>query len=217
MVDHMKFQDHYVESRSVKWRKIQQIFGIDYWKGLNVLELGCGLGDTGRKFESWGANVTYAEGRLEHVEHMQKIMPNAEIIQLDNDEPWDLKRKFDCIIHWGLIYHIKNWKQDLRCVFKHTSLLLLEGEVLDSDDPNLAVLKQENHLHYDQALNGYGAYLTANNIEMEFSRLKVSYKRYDDQDLTVSYNGKDIYRYNWKITNTGEHRPKNRRFWVAQR
>ena len=106
---------NYIEWRRTRIEKVESLFGKDFFKGKKMLELGCAMGHTGRHFEELGATVTFAEGRPEIVETIDKINPDSKIIQLDQEHEWDLGERFDIIIHWGVLYHLDHWKEDLAC------------------------------------------------------------------------------------------------------
>ena len=60
------FAGHYDKWRLVRINKVLELFGVDYFKGKKILELGAGHGDMGAFFCELGANVLCLEGRLEN-------------------------------------------------------------------------------------------------------------------------------------------------------
>jgi predicted RNA methylase len=206
-----RFGDHYNTWRQVRVQKVESIFGKEFFKGKTILELACGYGDIGMHFDSLGAKVTFAEGRQEHIDIFKKRYPDKEIIQLNQEFPWDLKRKFDIVIHWGVLYHIDNWQQDLSCVVKHTNLIFLESEVCDSDNEDLD-LKPEASDRYDQELGKFASRPSANNVEKNLKQLGYKYTRYDDADLNSGF-----HVYDWEVKNTDTWYHGLRRFWVVKK
>ena len=39
------------------------------------------------------------------------------------------KKKFDLILHLGTLYHVENWRNDLKCALRHGDLMILETMV----------------------------------------------------------------------------------------
>lgn len=204
------FTGHYKHWQQTRIEKIVSIFGKEFFNSKTILELACGHGDIGKYFQSIGAIVTFADGRQEHLNKIKKSDPLATTILLDQDNEWDLKTKFDIIIHWGVLYHLNNWKQDLQCAIKHSDLIFLETESCDSDNPDFELKLTESG--YDQALNGTGTRPSAAMIETYLSLLGVEYQRYDDSDLNSSF-----HKYDWKVNNTNKLRGGHRRFWIIKK
>jgi SAM-dependent methyltransferase len=218
--ENSKFMDHYRSWRPVRIKKIEQIFGEDFFKGKSILELACGFGDIGKHFkENRGANVTFTEGRVEHIQNIQENNPGSEVFQLDQENEWNLNRKFDIVIHFGVMYHLDNWKQDLECALKHTDLIILESEIADTN--KIFEAKVIDPDGYDQAINDkkIATRPSASYVEKVFEDNGFEFKRYDDADLNDG-----IHRYDWVVTGDAERENYNRndgggmrRFWVAKR
>lgn len=206
-----RFGDHYTSWRMTRLNKIESIFGKQFFKGKKILELACGYGDNGMHFVNLGAEVTFAEGRQEHIDVFKKRYPDQEIILLNQEFEWDLQRKFDIVIHWGVLYHIDKWQQDLACVAKHANLIFLESEVCDSDDETVD-LKLEPADRYDQELGPFASRPSANNIEKNLKELGFKFTRYDDKDLDAG-----MHEYSWKVENTLTWKYGLRRFWVVNK
>lgn len=204
---------HYELWRTTRLNKIEKIFGKEFFSGKTVLELGCGQGHIGRKFIEWGAQVTFCEARKELVDSMKNIMPDQEVIQLNQEEEWDLKRKFDIVIHWGVLYHLDKWKKDLECAIKHGNIIFLETEVCDSDDPNFE-LKVTEHGGWDQAYNNekLGSRPSYSMVEKYLNMYQTSYTRYDDSDINAAH----FHVYDWPIQNKGDWRHGMRKFWIVK-
>ena len=89
------FEGIYEGWRSRRIEKILQVFDKNFFKGKTVLELGCGFGHIGKHFtEKFGAIVTLAEGDPAFIEDIKDNNRTSEVIVLDQDKPWDLKKKF---------------------------------------------------------------------------------------------------------------------------
>jgi hypothetical protein len=205
------FNHHYIDWRFKRISKILEIYNQDFFKHKSILELGCGHGDIGKEFISFGANVTFAEGRSYHCEILKERFLNSKIINLDQNEPWELNTRFDIIIHWGVLYHLNDWKSDLISTLKHSDLIFLESEVSDSNDVNFD-LKITERDGYDQSLNGIGSRPSADNIERIIEENGFSFERFDDESLNSSF-----HQYNWKVENTNTWRDGLRRFWIVKK
>lgn len=215
-----KFMDHYRTWRPTRIKKIEQIFGEDFFRDKTLLELACGFGDIGKHFgENRGAIVTFSEGRKEHISYIEENNPGCEVIHLDQEYEWNLERKFDVIIHFGVMYHLDNWKQDLECTLKHTDLVILESEIADSD--KMIEKKVVDPIGYDQAINEkrIATRPSASYVEKVFEDNGFEFTRYDDTDLNDGY-----HCYDWKVTGAAEKPDYGRndggglrRFWVAKR
>lgn len=208
-VDQM-FQGHFVEWRKSRINKLVSILGKDWFPRKSILELGCGFGHIGNELIKLGCEVTFAEGRKEYIPIIKKYNPESEVILLDNDKPWDIQKQFDLIIHWGLLYHLKQWGKDLMNCLRHTKLISLETEVIDSDDPFLEIAVHEEN--YDGALNSIGVRPSVGNIENFLKSLGCHLIRYDDADLNAAY-----MKYNWKAGSfPGQWKLGHRRFWMVR-
>jgi SAM-dependent methyltransferase len=208
------FQGTYVEWRKTRIRKIEKIFGKDFFENKSILELGCGYGHIGKYFqETLKSKVTFCEGKEFFIDEIKRNNSDSEVITLDQDKPWDLNRKFDIVIHWGVLYHLDNWQQDLICAMKHSDLIFLESEVCDSDDENYE-FKLDDHNGYDQALNKKATRPSASFIEKIIVQNDFSFERYDDADINHSK-----HRYDWVVKNKTENLNDygKRRFWVVKK
>jgi hypothetical protein len=195
--------------RGTRLAKLHQILGDDFAKDKTILELGCGNGHVGLTLQGEGANVTFAEGRQIHLDPLLEVSPHAKTILIDQDKPYDLKTRFDLVIHWGVLYHLHNWQDDLRCALSHTHLMCLESQVADSSDPSYDYkISEPNHL--DQALNYVGSRPSAAYIEAHLTSLGATFVRYDDSDL----NCLPYHIYDWTVT--GNLCFDRRRYWMVR-
>ena len=144
--------------------------GEDWYKGKRILELGCCYGHVGKRMMDLGAHVTFAEGRCEWEKEIRKVAgENIDFFCIDNDREWDLKKKFDLVIHWGLHYHLKNWERDLSIAARHGDYISLEGEVIEGDDPYAIAVRTEEGP--DQSIHGNGVYPTIPCMERHLATL----------------------------------------------
>lgn len=218
--DNPKYLQHYRTWRQKRIEKIEKIFGENFFNKKTILEVACGFGDIGKHFrEKRGAVLTFAEGREEHLPFIKENNPNSEVIHLNQEYKWNLKRKFDAIIHFGVMYHLDNWKMDLDCTLKHSDLIILESEIADSN--KLIEKKIIDPESYDQAINEkkIATRPSASYVEKIFSDNGFDYIRYDDADLNDG-----IHCYDWQVTGNADKENYGRfdgsglrRFWVARK
>lgn len=209
-----KFHSDYNQWRVKRVQKIEQILGKDWFQKKTVHELGCGFGNIGKYFKTLGADVTFSDARL-HI-------PEAKII--DQDYSWALETPVDLIIHFGVLYHLRNWKQDLECTVQNCKQFFLETVVADTTDPLFEHVLQEEEEGGQNAYNGAGTVMSAENVERVLTKLGCKFTRYDDEDLSIP--NKRLYQYHWtasnniqgyETANTFEDRPLygGRRFWLV--
>ena len=207
-----------------KWRtnrinKLEEILGGHHWfKNKKVLELGCAYGHTGKTLMDYVADVLFAEPRLEYHEHIRGtckcpdcISKNVSIIQLDQNSTWSLWSQFDLIIHWGVLYHLENWEQDLTSALNHGRNICLESEVIDSPDPFYVMHRKESGP--DQSCHGKGSFPSYAAIERVIQDHPnfLSYQRYDDRSLNAGHQ-----HYDWKAVNHAQIVAGRRRFWMIK-
>ena len=130
-------EGYYKEWRRTRIAKLTTILGGEGWfKGKEVLELAAGYGHIGLELKELGANVTFTDGRELHVTEIKLRVERSPVILLDQDREWNLNKKFDLIIHWGVLYHLDQWQRDLQTTMQHGDLICLESEIADTTDPN---------------------------------------------------------------------------------
>jgi hypothetical protein len=201
--------DHYFAWRSSRISKLEKLFGRAFFKDKSLLELACGHGHIGEHFSKLGADVTFADGRQILLDIVKQNQGTVKTILIDQDMPWSLPWSFDIIIHWGVLYHLDNWKADLKTALQYTDLMFLESEVADSDDPDFEIKVDESEAS-DQALHRKGSRPTASMIERHLIGIGAEFTRYDDIDLNA-----DFHRYDWEVSNSKTWDHGLRRFWVV--
>ena len=208
------FDGHYYEWRARRVRKAIKIIGLSRMARSHVLELGCGYGDIGIALWQVGAIVTFSDARQEHLDELMLRYPDIasdeRVLQIDQETPWSLNQRFDLVIHFGLIYHLRNWRLSLDRSLAHSDAMLLETEVADSDDPSVEVTVSEEG--YDQAFGGHGSRPSAAAIEGYLRQKGCHFVRFDDARLNSTF-----HRYDWVVRNTKEHPHGLRRFWLVCR
>lgn len=188
-------------------------YGHSFFVGKKVLELGAGHGAIGGFFSMLGANVTCLEGRSEHVEQIRQRFPavNAMVFDLDKALPANLVPA-DVIIHFGVLYHLRDPEASLRDTCRACSHMVLETECADSDDPNFSRQTSEKVYHKDHALNGVGCSPSAAFIERILSEEGMAFEMIKD----ARCNAGD-HHYDWPLRNTGAGPKAQRRFWFVKK
>jgi len=205
---------HYNGWRQVRIKKLVSILGEDWFKGKKILEVACGWGHIGQSLAQKGAIITFTtchEGDVPKIKEYNDT--DANIFIIDHENKWKLDIEFDLVIHWGLLYHLDKWEQDLDIAISHTKeYLCLESEVSDSLDPHFEIKVEERWPN--GSFHNLGTRPSPSNIERVLEKNGMKFTRYDDTDLNVAY-----HKYNWRhgtIPNswgTGGYR----RFWMAKK
>lgn len=207
-------QEHYNDWRVKRIRKLESILGKEYFLGKRILEVGAGHGRIGKYLrESYGSTVDFTEGRIELVDEIRKNNPGAIVYHINHNEYWNMPNRYDLIIHWGLLYHLTNWQDDLKnslLQLNPSGILALESEVLDNEDDTFVDINEDSTLD-DQSLSGPAVRSTAKRIENELTKLGFTFTRYDDPDLNST-----IHVYDWIVDNTNGYGARTRRFWVCR-
>ena len=184
--------------RDARLKFLSQVFpqlNGDESNRLSVIEFGAGFGAVGIELSKKVSLVAMCEGRAENFEEMKaRIARNPRISAhlLDNDSDWgDFAQtdEYDLAIHWGLLYHLKNWRRDLALACRCARHLCLETEVLDSVDPNAEIWRHE--LGADQALHGVGTVPSWGAIEQVLKEEGMSFERHDSCLLYTSPSPRD--------------------------
>jgi SAM-dependent methyltransferase len=212
------FHQSYDGWRVKRCNKMLEIYGIDYFKNKKILELGAGHGDIGAFFAELGAQVLCLDGRIQNVnfgrlKHRKIEQIKFEQFNLESD--FSLFGRFDLIIDFGLIYHLKNVEAHLKCCFATADDIIMETVVCDSTDPHKIFFLTERKEIDEESLEGTGSRPSPFYIERIAKENNFDFTRYFTPDLNYTYQ----FSYDW------EHRNDNRisenfilrRFWRLQK
>ncbi len=203
-----RFLDHYCGWRTSRLSAIKKYVDPKILHGKSLLELGCGYSDNGIYFkENYDCKLVASDARPEHLQVVAERYPDVDIMQFDCDTA-ELVSKFDIILHWGVLYHIRNVDKHLENVCKHCDYLFLETIVLDSTDSNAIHYIEENN-YYDQAFNTVGNRCSPAYVERLLAEYGFEYKLILDDILNYS-----IHNYTW-LHNTNYEDLAPRRYWIA--
>jgi SAM-dependent methyltransferase len=171
------------------------------------LELGCGYADIGNMFYELGSIVTSSDVRKEHLDNVTQKYPNIKTLLIDGDND-SIKDKYDIILHWGLLYHLKEIEIHLEKISQKCDVLLLETEVSDSDDKEFYQSTDENG--DDQAYNGKGIRPSPAYVEHLLEKNGFQFKLIKDSILNSTF-----HCYDWDISNSKKWSHGLRRFWIC--
>jgi 2-polyprenyl-3-methyl-5-hydroxy-6-metoxy-1,4-benzoquinol methylase len=208
------FHPSYEDWRIKRVNKILELYGIDYFEGKNLLELGGGHGEIGAFFAELGANVLCLEGRMQNVNYASlkhRKVANFKCKHFNLEHDFSEFGRFDLIINFGLLYHLQKVDEHLNCCFRMSDDILFESVVCDSTDPYKIFFCDENKDIDEEALEGIGSRPSPFYIERIAKEHHFESIRYFNADLN---SGKQFI-YDWKHKN--DNRPgegfKLRRFW----
>ncbi|HEX8902267.1 class I SAM-dependent methyltransferase [Vitreimonas sp.] len=211
------FAVSYAHWRTKRINKILELYGMDWFKGKRVLELGSALSDIGAFFADLGAEVICLEGRQETVNFARlkhRNVPRLQIEQCDLEGDFSHYGKFDLIIHFGLLYHIKNVDEHMARCFAMTDSMIMETVVCDSQDPHKMLLVPEPKAVLEQSLHGMGSRPSPFYVE----RLGTEAGFKFDRHFTADLNFEDRFIYDWPHQNDDSHGDwQKRRFWRFDR
>ena len=204
------FTGHYEIWRTKRIHKILEYYGTD-WTGRKVVELATGFGDIGAFFASLGAEVVCIEGRIHNI-NIAKIrfanLKNITFMHYNLEDDFSGLGRFDLAIHFGLLYHIRNYEQNLACTATLSDNIVLETEVVDSFDPHKVVMFEENKEHRDRSIIGWGFRCSPFFIKEFFEN-----KGFDVDIVNDRWLDTPTHNYSWEHKNDGSHQANRRRFF----
>lgn len=208
------FDETYNEWRMRRINKMLEIYGIDFFQGKRVVEVGAGHGEIGAFFASLGADVTCLDGRIQNINIARlkhRNIKNLSFKLFDLEKDFTSIGKFDLMIHFGLLYHIKNVEQHLNWCFKVSDDIVHETVVCDSTDPDKLFLCDERRHVDEEALNGIGSRPSPFYVERIAQKNGFKVERFFTNDL----NCREQFCYDWEHKNDDRLGDafKLRRFW----
>ena len=212
------FHPSYEEWRVRRFNKLLEIYGIDYFKGKRILELGCGHGDIGAFLADLGAEVLCLDGRIQNI-NLAKLkhrrIGNIKFMQFNLENDFSHFGKFELIVDFGLIYHLRNVEKHLESCFAVSEDIVVETVVCDSIDPNKIVFVDERREIDEEALEGTGSRPSPFYIERIAQKNNFDFTRYFTADL----NAGSQFSYDWVHRNDNRLGDdfKLRRFWRLQK
>lgn len=208
----------YLDWRARRIEKLLEIYGTEYFKGRRVLELGCGHGDIGAFFADLGAEVLCVDGRVRNINYAKlrhRAVPRLSFVQMDLEQDFAALGRFDLLINFGLIYHLREVDAHLACCFGMADEIVLETVVCDSLDPHRILFRDERVEVDEEALNGVGSRPSPFYVERLAREAGLEVERHFSADL----NSGNFFLYDWKHRDDGAPNDDfgNRRFWRFSR
>lgn len=196
-------------------KKIQAIidfFGLKFFHGKKILDLGCGYGDIGGSLMRLGSSVIAVDARQEYLKIAQRKFKGLKTVIADLDRQWQFNdQNFDIILDLGIACHLKDYKKHIKDICSSTSYLVLEMAVADGKDPSKCINVNESKNVYDLSFNGKGCRPTAAAVESVLEECGFSFKRLDNE----IYNTNEI-SYSWNESdNDSPTAFEKRRMWFC--
>ena len=201
------FRGHYDNWRVSRMNGVKKYILPDYFNSKTLLELGAGYGDIGNMFYELGAIVTSSDVRPEHLHVINQKYPHINTLKIDCDND-SIQYKYDIIVHWGVLYHLKEIEIHLEKISQKCDILLLETEVSDSNDNQFYV--STNEAGDDQAFNNKGIRPSPSYVESVLEKNGFQFKLIKDPILNSEF-----HCYDWDITSSNTWRHGLRRFWIC--
>ena len=221
------FHTSYENWRVRRCNKLLEIYGVSYFKGKKILELGAGHGDIGAFFAELGAQVLCLDGRIQNVNFASlkhRKIPNIRFEQFNLEKDFSSFGRFDLIINFGLIYHLRNVESHLKCCFSAADDMVLETVVCDSTDPEKIFFCDERQAVDEEALEGTGSRPSPFYIERIAQENDFDVFRFFTADLNSGQENPTEYqfRYDWEHKNDDSYNahfggPDLRRFWRCKK
>lgn len=146
--------DHYVEWNLKRCAKVVAHYGIDFFKGKTLLDVGTLHGENGNTFYELGAIVTIQDAREEYVTSALEKYPHLNGYVHDLNDGLGTDDFYDIILHIGVLYHLES-AIAIADACRQCNHLILETQVCDS-----AVTGQidvvEDPSHTDHSYTGKG-------------------------------------------------------------
>lgn len=204
-----RFLDHYPGWTEKRIKVILKHYGAEWFKGKNVLELGCGFAMFGNFCHLLGANVTVSDARAFHLQTVMERYPYLRVVQADLNCEFPFKdRHWDLILHLGVLYHLEEFVKNLELCCAQCSHMVLDTAVIDSSDPDYFMTTYSNG--YDQAIDFIDSRASPAYIEGVLKRCGMDFEM-QTSDLNFSF-----HKYDWPITDSKDYESGQRRFWFCR-
>jgi glycosyltransferase involved in cell wall biosynthesis/SAM-dependent methyltransferase len=206
------FDGPYFQRNQTLAKNITDFYGYKFFYFKRILDAACGHCDIGGCLYRLGADLTALDSRQEHLKVVSKKFPGIKTIKanLDNPLPFPAAQNFDMILDLGLLCHLSDYEKHLRDICSHTTHLVLETAVCDSNDDHKCLLIQEDKSSYDLSYNGQGCRPSPAAIERVLKECGMNFKRMDNSKLNT-----DTYKYDWQPQNDNSTSLEKRRLWFC--
>ena len=187
-------------------------FGHKRFHGAKILDLGSGDGNFALMFSRLGAVITCVDARKNNIDAINKKHPflKTMVVDLENEFPFD-GQTFDFCFSLGLLNHLKSFDKHIQNICNVAENIVLECEILDSDDANLRVPIYEERTINHLSFSGEGSIVSVPNIHRRISDMCATYKRCDETKLNHGQ-----HRYDWKEQGIGRKYGNRRLFFIRR-
>jgi hypothetical protein len=194
---------HYKEvHKSIKATVLKYI-EPSFFANKSVISIGEGGGDFAKWLTDMSANVLATDAHPENLAELSGQGLSVEPFDANTDK---LTKAYDLCWHVQVLYHLATINDHLADVCNNSNFLILQTEVIDSEDATDCVTVNELSDHRDQSRTGLGTRPSPAYVEAILSSNGMQFKRISDADLntTIDNDGtlNTIMRYNWTCTNT---------------
>src|ERR1019366_5978187 len=178
------YSSFYSAWNHVRAKAIIDHYGHKFFSGKKLLDLGSGNGDFAATFARLGADITVCEARDTNIALIHKSHPYLKVkkCNLETDFPF-AGQEFDMVFSLGLLCHLKNYEKHINDILSCAEHIVLETEILDSNDPSVRIAVFEDKNISDFSFIGEGSIVSAKNIENKLYNLGATFKRIDEAKL----------------------------------
>lgn len=174
----------------------------------DILELGCGYAAVSDVLSKHcNAKFTCSDGRPEYVAEVKRRFPQFDTRVDDCDVPLIDMPHYDVIIHFGLLYHLKNFREHLKEVLGKCDYLFLETIVCNSLEDKVTTQTESG---YDQAMHGIGSRPSPKYVENILAESGFKFQMLSDPIFSFG-----THRYEWTVGGPDFPGISLRKFWIA--
>ena len=196
------FQASYDAWRATRINKLLEIYGLEWFAGKRVIELGCGHADIGAFLAEIVASVLCIDGRQENLTFAKlkhRKVSGLEYLLADLDGPFPELGRCDLLIHFGLLYHLNDVDAHLAQCWAVADEILLESVVCDSLDPQKIV-----YLGRDRAVNSRGLHGKQNRPSPFYIERLATAAGYEIQRCFTGDLNSGMFVYDWPHKDNGD-------------
>ena len=168
-----------------------------FFQNKTVISIGEGGGDYARWLTDLSANVLATDGRADNVSDLSGQVFPSEVFDANTST---LTKTYDLCWHIDTLYHLTKFDDHLANVCNNVNFLILQCDVIDSDDATECTTVSELSDRRDQSLAGVGTRPSPAYVEAILSANGMHFKRLSDPDFNLS--GEWVKRYDWTCQNT---------------
>tara|TARA_B110000285_G_C14899623_1_gene502583 strand:- start:44 stop:730 length:687 start_codon:yes stop_codon:yes gene_type:complete len=168
--------------------RIISLLGKEWFERRNILELGACYGDIGKQFIELGSHLSFSDIRPQFLNHLSNSYPGTNVYSIDQNKDYNLNQSFDLILHLGVLYHIENWKEDIKSALNHTNLLILESIIYPStEDPEKVYHFDKDHRSPYISFHKKFKKIDEKSLITYLNSLNVKYLRIDTPSMTTPF------------------------------